>query len=280
MADDGRPLHVVVTGAGRGIGRATAARLAAAGAFVSAADIDLDVVTATAQALGPRVLPYHLDVTDEASWRRLLDDVVTTRGSIDVLVNNAGVMPLGAFAAEDLVVGRQTVDVDLWGVIVGTRLVLPAMLAAGAGHVINVASAMADIATPGAAVYGAAKRAVVAFTEAVALETAGTGVGFSVVLPAVVRTELSGGVPAGGGVPWVDAEDVAAAIVATVAQPRPLVYVPAWVRHFRRLEPLVPRPMLRAALRAARHDRVLTEMAAADRAQYDARLRRQREHSA
>ena len=115
-----------------------------------------------------------------------------------MLINNAGVMHVGPFLEESDEWTRRQVDVNLHGVILGMKLALPAMVARGSGHVINVASAAAKIGVPREAVYAASKHAVLGVSQSVRLELRGTGVDLSVVMPGLVRTELASGTLKGG----------------------------------------------------------------------------------
>ncbi|RBO85624.1 SDR family NAD(P)-dependent oxidoreductase [Nocardia puris] len=206
---DLRAATVLITGGGRGIGFATAERFANAGAAVAIADVDAAAAETAAAAIGGRA--YALDVRERERW----DAVVADLGRVDVLVNNAGVMPAGAFLDEPDAVGRATVDINVWGLIHGMRAVAPGMLQRGFGHIVNVASLAGKVPIPGLAVYNASKFAAVGLSAATRLEFAGGGVSVSCVLPSAVRTRLSSGLTLGKGLPTVDPEDVAAAILRT-----------------------------------------------------------------
>ncbi|SEP52780.1 SDR family NAD(P)-dependent oxidoreductase [Amycolatopsis saalfeldensis] len=125
---------------------------------------------------------------------------VTGRGR----VRRPGVMPLGDFLEEPDELGRTTFDVNVWGLVLGLRLVLPGMIARGRGHVVNVASMAGKIPLPGMAVYNASKFAAVGLTATVRREYASSGVSVSAVLPSAVRTGLASGVPLGRGLPTAD----------------------------------------------------------------------------
>ena len=163
---------VSITGAGRGIGAATAAACVAAGAKVLIGDIDLDVAEETAQRLGASVAATHLDVTDTDSVAAFIDLAEQTFGSLDVYINNAGVMPLSGVLDED----DETIDrifaINTRGMIHGTRAVARRMLPRGKGHIINVASTAGKAGLAGGATYCASKAAVVQYTEGAYAELA------------------------------------------------------------------------------------------------------------
>lgn len=232
---------VAITGGARGIGRATAAAFADAGAHVAIGDIDADLVAGTAAELGVVGLP--LDVTDRASFRAFLDAAEAELGPVDVLVNNAGIMPSGPFLTEDDAMTDRVLDVNLHGVLTGCKLAGARFAARGRGHIVNVASLLGVSAVPELATYCATKSAVVGFSAAFGQEVAAAGVGVTTVLPGVVRTELA----AGTEYPkWADRfiavepTDVAAAIVAAVGGGRSTVALPRFLHTVARLGALVP----------------------------------------
>ncbi|GAB3928452.1 SDR family oxidoreductase [Kribbella albertanoniae] len=238
---------VVVTGAARGIGQATAKAFATAGATVHRGDLD--------PAGDPTVHP--LDVTSRDSFAAFIDTVLAESGHIDVLVNNAGVMPLGAFLDEPDEISRVTMDVNVWGLIHGMRLVLPGMLDRHHGHIVNIASMAGKIPFPGMAVYNASKYAAVGLTAAVRRELHNTGVTASAVLPSAVRTSLSSGVRLGGLLPTADPTDVAAAVLRTCRTRQPELTVPRWLAAWKTLDGLVPSRLMSQARRLAGDDRGL-----------------------
>lgn len=269
-------LVVVVTGGARGIGLATVERLAARGARVAVGDLDADLVRSAAEAVADRtgavVLAAPLDVTDPRSWAAFLD-TVSPLGPPDVLVNNAGIMPLGSVLEEPDDVARAIVDVNLHGVINGTKAVGSGMAARGRGHIVNVASAVGRVAVAHGATYSASKFAVVGFSEATRAELAPLGIDVSMVLPTVVRTELAAGVPAARGVNPVTAEDVATVIVDTIQRPRPESWVPRWSRGVSRAAELMPQRAKETLAHLMKADSVLAEADPAARAAYEARVR-------
>src|SRR3954447_13857545 len=228
MAKEPRSLSgrvVAITGAARGIGRATAAALVREGATVAIGDLDGDLARRTAGELGA-ASAFALDVTHRASFESFLDAVEAQLGPVDVLVNNAGIMALGPFVAEDDATARRMVDINVHGVLHGMKAVLPRLLARGDGHLANVASAAGKGPYPGGATYCGTKHFGVGVSEAARLEVRGAGVEVSVVMPVLVDTELASGVGSARGIPKITPEDVAAAIVDALKRPRFDVYIP------------------------------------------------------
>lgn len=236
---------VVITGAARGIGRATASAFVREGARVFPCDLDAGALDEACHAIGiPRTDAIVLDVADGEAFRAAMNRVESLAGAVDVLVNNAGIMLLGGFLEQTPEQDARQLAVNLHGVINGMRAVLPAMRARGRGHIINLASLGGRIATPHACVYCATKFAVVGLTEGVRREYQGAGIDFSYVLPAIVDTELASGVAPPRFAPAVTPADVAAAIVRTTRDKRVEVYVPEIAGLAARLLPLaVPRPV-------------------------------------
>jgi NADP-dependent 3-hydroxy acid dehydrogenase YdfG len=266
-------LSVLVTGGARGIGRATVDRFARQGAAVAVGDLDGDLAQEVASGYGERVAGGHLDVTDRASWRSFLDRV-DHLGPWDVLVNNAGIMPLGSLLKEPDAVTRAIIEVNVLGVINGTKAVVPGMVERGRGHVVNVASAVGRLAVADGATYSASKFAVVGFSEAMRAELAPRGIDVTVVLPTVVQTELAAGVPAAKGVKPVTAEDVAKVIESAVRRPRAELWVPRWVQTPTKLTQTLPRRLQDALGRLTDASDVIRRADPAARAAYEARARR------
>ncbi|MFX0578897.1 SDR family oxidoreductase [Nocardia nepalensis] len=242
---------VAITGGARGIGAATAREFAAAGARVAVGDIDGDLVRATAASIGHGTIGVDLDVTDHASFTAFLDTVAAELGEIDVLVNNAGVMPIVAFEGEDARSVRRQVDINLFGVLWGSQLAIQRMLASGRkGHIVNVASAAGKLTFPGVATYGATKFAVVGLTEALEAEFRSRGITFSLVMPALVRTELADGVGDHWALRKSDPEQVAQAILRATQRRIFEVAVPKELMVLYRASAILPHTLSTFAVRA------------------------------
>ncbi|TCO65795.1 SDR family oxidoreductase [Actinocrispum wychmicini] len=248
---------VVITGGARGIGAATARALEAEGAKVVVGDLD-----------SARVL----DVTDRAGFTKFLDEVESTAGPIDVLVNNAGIMPLGRFEDEDDASTVRQLEINLHAVIHGTREAVKRMRPRGTGHIVNVSSAAGKAGFPGAVTYCATKHGVVGLSEAVRMELRGSGVEITCVLPSIVRTELTAGVKDAALVKSITPEHVAAAIVQALKRPRFEVFVPRSVGTLNRIGRLLPRRAAEWMVHVLKGDRVMIDAAnSAERAAYEAR---------
>jgi NAD(P)-dependent dehydrogenase (short-subunit alcohol dehydrogenase family) len=263
---------VVITGGGRGIGAATARALAAQGARVAIGDLDRDAAEATAGALGGDAVARRLDVTDRAGFSAFLDDVEAELGPLDVLVNNAGIMPLSPVDQESEATAIRQLELNLHAVIHGSKDAIRRMRPRRGGHIVNLASVAGKAGFPGGATYCAVKHGVVGFSEAIRLELRGTGIEVSCVMPALVATELASGVGDSRWVKRARPEDVADAIVAALRHPRFDVYVPRSAGVISRVTASLPRPVREAAARALRADRLLLDAAhGAERAAYEAR---------
>jgi NAD(P)-dependent dehydrogenase (short-subunit alcohol dehydrogenase family) len=231
--DNIRGKTIAITGAARGIGYATAKALLARGARVVIGDRDValqESAVAGLTKLGP-VSGYPLDVTDRESFATYLDKARTDGGGhIDVLINNAGVMPIGPFLEQTEQAIRSSIEVNLYGVIAGCQLVLPDMIARRRGHIINIASLSGLIPVPGQVVYVGAKFGVVGLSAALADEVAPHGVDVSVIMPPFTNTELISGTATGGAIKPVEPEDIAKAVIKTLDKPKTHVSVPPALR--------------------------------------------------
>lgn len=270
MGDRLRGKVVAITGAGRGIGLATARALAARGARVGIGDLDADLAIAAAASL-PGAFGSALDVRDKASFARFLEDTRGTLGPVDVLINNAGIMPMGLFEAEEDAISDAQIDINLRGVIHGMKLVLPAMKARGQGHIVNVASIAGRIPIPGASVYCATKFAVIGLTESVRQEVRGSGIDVTLVLPSRVSTELSSGTGS-GGIPTASPEEVADAVLHALQHRLPEVTAPRYLQPFTRAVQVLPRWLDNNVRKWVKDDRILTGLDRTARAAYEQRL--------
>ena len=230
---------VAVTGGARGIGAAIAGELVRRGARVAIGDLDESQAAATASGLGDRAAGLRLDVTDTASFSAFLDAAEERLGPLDVLVNNAGIMWVGAFQEEPEHVAIRQFDVNVHGVLRGTKLATERMRARGRGHVVNVASAASKV--------GPARRGHVRRHQArrVRLQpgrargAGGTGVEVSVVMPAVVDTDLAAGTSS-GRTRTLKPADVGNAVADAIERPRFDVFVPRSMAALARLLALLP----------------------------------------
>lgn len=179
----------VVTGAGSGIGRATAELLAARGARVVVVDVDGAAGKDVAGRIGGTAA--EVDVTDPVAVAALADEVVRTDGPPDILVNNAGVGLTGRFLDTDPADWEWILDVNLWGVIHGCRAFGPGMLARGSGHVVNVSSGLAYTPRATEPAYVTTKAAVLALSRCLRADWGANGVGVSAVCPGVIRTAIA-----------------------------------------------------------------------------------------
>ena len=248
---------VAITGGARGIGRATAAALIAQGARVAIGDIDASLAEQTASELGSGTLGLPLDVTPRESFDAFLTETETRVGPLDVLINNAGIMPIGPFVDETDSTAKRMVDVNLHGVIYGSKLALERFIPRGRGHLVNVASVAGKGGFPGGATYCATKHAVVGLSEAIRAEMRKTDIDVSIVMPVVVNTELGSGLQRSRGVKVVEPEDVANAIVEALQTGRVDVYVPKEMRVLFRLMNLVPRNVADFVTKVLKGDQVL-----------------------
>jgi NAD(P)-dependent dehydrogenase (short-subunit alcohol dehydrogenase family) len=279
MARAQRDLHrrvVVVTGGARGIGAATARALASAGARVAIGDLDGELAGRVASEIGADAIGLHLDVTDLAGFTAFLDRVEAELGPIDVLVNNAGIMPVVEFDRETPASIQRQLDVNLRAVLHGTQQAVRRMRPRGRGHIINVASAAGKMGFAGVATYSATKHAVVGLCEALRYELAGSGIDISCIMPAIVRTELTDGLDDHWLIKSSTPEDVADVIVRTIRRPRLDVMIPPAAGFANRVVRLLPRAVTDRAMVALHADTLMLSAAhSPDRAAYTARITRQ-----
>jgi len=261
---------VAITGGARGIGKATATALVRKGCRVAIGDLDLALAEQTAAELGGGTIAVGLDVTDRASFASFLDEAERRLGPLDVLVNNAGIMPVTPFAEESADSIRRQLDINVFGVIAGMQLAIERMRPRGSGHIVNLASQAGKGGFPGIATYSGTKHAVVGISEAVRAELRGSGVEIACVMPTVVNTELTSGVGQKMIKP-VEASDVADEIVDALEVPRFDVWVPRENGVLFKLVALLPRPAREALGRLMKVDKLMTEVDHGARRAYEER---------
>lgn len=268
---------VAVTGGAQGIGRATATALAHRGCRVAIGDLDLTKASATAAEIGLGCRAFELNVTDRSSFESFIAQIEEHFGPVDVMINNAGIMVLGPFESESDDASRRMVEINLQGVILGTKLVIPGMKARGRGHIVNIASQAGKFGYPGGATYSATKHAVVGLSEAVRRELLGTGVDVSWVMPAVVDTQLGAGTQKVWGVGLIDPETVAEAIVDALLSGKPDIWIPRRTRALVTGSTLMPRSVSELIARLIGAYRVLGGADRGARARYENEAGRERE---
>jgi NADP-dependent 3-hydroxy acid dehydrogenase YdfG len=262
-----------ITGAARGIGKATARALLRQGMKVAIGDVDLAAAQQTASELGPSTVALPLDVTDRESFAAFFDRSEEQLGPVDVLVNNAGIMQIGRFVDEDDLTAKRMVDINIHGVILGTKLALERMVARNRGHVVNISSQAGKFGAPGGATYSATKHAVVGLTEAVRgeLRLMDANVEVSYVMPFVVNTELGSGLSEARGMKSLQPADVADAIVEALQYGGVDVWVPKSAKRTNALGVLLPRSLSEGMARLMKADRVLAGADANVRRDYELR---------
>jgi short-subunit dehydrogenase len=262
-----------ITGAARGIGKATAQALLRQGMKVAIGDVDLAAARQTASELGASTVALPLDVTDRASFTAFLDRAEEQLGPVDVLVNNAGIMQIGRFVDEDDLTARRMVDINIHGVILGTKLALERMVPRDRGHIVNISSQAGKFGAPGGATYSATKHAVVGLTEAVRgeLRLMNAHIDVSYVMPFVVNTELGSGLGEARGLKSLQPADVADAIVDALQHGTVDVWVPKSSKRTNTLGTLLPRTLSEGMARAMKADRVLAGADANVRRNYELR---------
>lgn len=183
----------LVTGAGRGIGAAIAARFHAEGATVIVTDIDPATGAATAAALGAPARFTPLDVADEAQWQEVVAGILAGLGRLDVLVNNAGFYHRAPLLETTAEVALELFRVNQLGVLLGMKQAAPPMIAAGRGSIINLSSIGGLVARPNSIAYGATKWAVRGMTKAAAAELGPAGIRVNSIHPGIIESEMTKG---------------------------------------------------------------------------------------
>ena len=215
--------RTLVTGAGKGIGRAIALALAAEGAsvgLVARSRADLDAVAGTMGA-DARSSIATADLADRDQAEAAVAQVASDLGGIDILINNAGIAEFGSVLEMEPETWERIFRVNVFGLYYVTRAVLPHMLAASAGDIINVASTAGQKGSARLSAYAASKAAVLSFTESLMPEVRKQGIRVTAVLPSTVNTELASsmGLPIGEESRMMQPDDVAQSIVAALSLP-------------------------------------------------------------
>ena len=247
-----------ITGGARGIGKETARALIREGVRVSIGDLDIETARATAEELGAGTIALELNVTDRDSFERFVQETEEQLGPVDILINNAGIMQLGAYLDEDERTTRRMIDINVYGVHHGSQIALERFVPRGRGHLVNVASMVGKAGYAGGVTYSGTKHYVVGMSEGLRGELRGTGVEISVVMPVAVHTELGSGLGKARGVKQVEPEDVAAEIVAALKEPRFDVFVPRSVGPLTQFSNVLPRRAREGMARAMKADKVLS----------------------
>ncbi len=244
----------VVTGAGSGLGQAIAVELAGRGFVVLATDIDLDAAARTAEAIGPGATSLGLDVRDAEACRAAASTALSRGGSLDLWVNNAGVLITGTAWEQDESARQTMIDVNAVGTMNGTVAALERMTESGRGHVINVVSLAGIVAAPGEVAYSASKHAALAFTLGALFDLRRSGFGaieLSAVCPDGIWTPMLEGKlddpDAAGSFSGrlLTPEQVAAVVGRLTDRPRPLVVLPRWRGPMLRFFDTYPRVAIR-----------------------------------
>ena len=194
MSDRVKDRIAIVTGAGSGIGEASAIRLAEEGAKVICANINLESATKTAQqitASGFIAEGYAIDIADSQACTALVSHAVSKYGAIDILVNNAGVNLPGVFHEVTNEIIDRTLNVNVKGAMYLTRAALPHMLESSRGSIVNMSSVNGLVSEPYLSVYSASKGAIVMFTRGIALDYAKTGIRCNAICPGWVDTPIN-----------------------------------------------------------------------------------------
>ena len=277
MARDQRILVgqvVAITGGARGIGKATAQRLAREGMKVSIGDLDGDLAAEVAGHLGGGAIGMELDVTDLDSFNDFIEATEEELGPIDVLINNAGIMQLGPFIEEDLATTERMININVYGVHYVSKLVLPKMVARRRGHLVNIASVAGTSGFANGVTYCGTKHYVRGMSESLRWELADTGVEVSCVMPVAVHTELGAGLPEPRGVKMPQPEDVAEEICSALKEPRFDVFVPRSVGTLQQVMSVLPRGGREAMTRAMKAHNVLSTADMDARRDYELRAAR------
>lgn len=260
---------IAITGGGRGIGFATASALRDRGADLALGDIDTEAVEKSAADLGCH--SDTLDVTDPASFESFLDGVERELGPIDVLINNAGIMPVGPLVDYDAAMIRRNFEIDLIAVVTGSQLAARRMVPRRSGHIVNIASVAGRLPVPGLTIYNGAKAGVLAFSEALNSELSRSDVRVSTVSPTFTRTGLISGIRTNKFIQTIGPDEVADRVVRTIEKPKVHATAPdsmGWVHR----NSAMPQVLKRASSRMTGLDTMFLSYDSTERAEYDNRI--------
>ena len=271
----GGPKTIVITGAARGIGLATATILAGRGNRIVMSDIDGELAAEQAAKLGDTAVGHRLDVTDRDAFRAHLEMAESKFGPIDVLVNNAGIASASpTILDQDPAMTDRIIDINLKGVMNGTIEALRLMEPRGRGHVVNVASLAGVIGVAGLGAYAASKFGVVGFTESMRYEFDDKGLVFTCVMPGPVDTGMMAGTSSSPLVSMLSPDEMAAAIVSAVEGRKARVSLPRSSYFLARLISILPPVVGIKVGHWTKIDRIYTKVDPGARAAYEARIKR------
>jgi NAD(P)-dependent dehydrogenase (short-subunit alcohol dehydrogenase family) len=244
-------------------------------------DLHADAAAAAARELGDGTLGFRLDAGDRSSYADFVAEAEEHAGPIDVLVNNAGIMPVGPMLDEPDDVSHAQMNVNFWAHYYAFKLVAPGMIRRGRGHIVNVTSGAGRIHAAGLAVYCATKHAATALSRSVREELEGTGVTVTAVLPAAVNTQLTDGIPI-HLLPFgvdrllvVEPEAVAETIVGTLKSRPALAGTPRALVALLDIAQLVPEPLWLLARRLTNANITMGPIDREARREYDSRIEEQ-----
>lgn len=246
-----RDKRVLITGSGHGLGRELAKTFAKAGCEVIVTDRDAERVADTVASLTKsnlRAFGYAMDVTNAASVQEVHDHVLSERGPIDVLINNAGIVSGGTFENVTLERHKAIFEVNCLGPVTVTHTLLPELLARPEAHIVNIASASALLPLPFAATYAASKWAVLGFSESLLAELRLTGHGHvhvTTVCPGYIATGMFTGTKTPFLMPMLTPGILAERIVRAVKSNCELLQTPWQVKFLPFITTLLPRPVQR-----------------------------------
>lgn len=185
----------IITGAGRGIGQATAVLFAAEGASVVVADVELEIAQAVADEIGEKAFAVQVNVTDRASVEAMVQAVVAKYGRIDILINNAGIIRDSQLLKMSEADFDAVIGVNLKGVFNCTQAIAPIMVAQGSGAIVNASSVVALYGNFGQTNYVASKAGVIGMTKVWARELGRKGIRVNAIAPGFIQTRMTDGIP-------------------------------------------------------------------------------------